>query len=158
MAKECPTAIWLRIVCVRQSIYYRDYVNGIGNGYISRDIPLNTCPQYVDMGMGQRAQKMSQNSPKIMKMVKTGSCYSVVFSFTIKLDDNSTAHAKLQALYLPFVLKNGMESRHRRQERFDVSTRLVSLFPSCLALYSSSKRYSNTLKVPMQYTNQVHIV
>ena len=40
-----------------------------------------------------------------------------------KLDNNSTAYAKLQALYLPFVLKNGTESRHRRQERetnFDV--------------------------------------
>ena len=37
--------------------------------------------------------------------------------------DNYTTHAKLQALYLPFVLKNGTESRHRRQERetnFDV--------------------------------------
>ena len=39
------------------------------------------------------------------------------FSFTTKLDDNSTTHAKLQALYLPFVLKNGTESHHRRQER-----------------------------------------
>ena len=40
-----------------------------------------------------------------------------------KLEDNYIAHAKLQALYLPFVLKNGMVSRHRRQERetnFDV--------------------------------------
>ena len=34
-----------------------------------------------------------------------------------KLDDNSTAHAKLQTLYLLFVLKNGTESHHRRQER-----------------------------------------
>ena len=34
-----------------------------------------------------------------------------------KLDDNSIANAKLQAVYLPFVLKNGMESHHRRQER-----------------------------------------
>ena len=34
-----------------------------------------------------------------------------------KPDDNSTAHTKLQALYLPFVLKNGTESRQRRLER-----------------------------------------
>ena len=39
------------------------------------------------------------------------------FSFMTKPDDNSTAHAKLQALYLPFVLKNGTESRQRRLER-----------------------------------------
>ena len=40
----------------------------------------------------------------------------------MKLDDNSTAHATIQALYLPFVLKNGMEGRHRRQgeTNFDV--------------------------------------
>ena len=40
----------------------------------------------------------------------------------MKLDDNSTAHAKIQALYLPFVLKNGTEGRHRRQgeTNFDV--------------------------------------
>ena len=46
-----------------------------------------------------------------------------------KVDDNSTAHAQLQALYLPFVLENDTESHHRRLEReanFDVSTRLVS--------------------------------
>ena len=34
-----------------------------------------------------------------------------------KIADHSPAHAKLEALYLPFVLKNGMESRHRRRER-----------------------------------------
>ena len=56
----------------------------------------------------------------------------------MKIDDNSTTHAKLQALYLPFVLKSGMESHHRRQERatnFDVfdkvsepSSKLFGLF------------------------------
>ena len=41
----------------------------------------------------------------------------------MKLDDNSTAHTKPQASYLPFVLKNGTKSCHKRQERetnFDV--------------------------------------
>ena len=41
----------------------------------------------------------------------------------MKIDDNSIAHAKLKALYLPFVLKDSTESHHRRQEReanFDV--------------------------------------
>ena len=54
------------------TIDYRDYVYGIGNGSISRDTPLNSCTQYVDMGMGQRAQKMSQNLPKIMKNCENG--------------------------------------------------------------------------------------
>ena len=46
-----------------------------------------------------------------------------------KLDDKSTAHAKVQALYLPFVLKNGTERRHgkERETNFDVLTRRVSL-------------------------------
>ena len=40
---------------------------------------------------------------KSQKMVKTGNYHSVAcFSFITKLDDNSTAHEKLQALYLPF--------------------------------------------------------
>ena len=94
---------------------------------------------------------------KMAKMEKTGSCYG----FMTKLDDNSTAHAKLQALYLPFVLKNGMESSCRRQERetnFDISTRLVSLLSKLFSLVMLSYRHSNILKVPMQYTNQVQIV
>ena len=36
------------------------------------DTPPNTCPEYVDMGMGQRAQKIPQNSPKIMKNGENG--------------------------------------------------------------------------------------
>ena len=40
-------------------------------------------------------------------MTKTDSCYHIV----------PPAHATIQALYLPFVQKNGMESYHRRQER-----------------------------------------
>ena len=52
-----------------------------------------------------------KNTSKFAKMLQH------CFSFTTKLDDNSTANAKLQALYLPFVLKNGTESHHRRQER-----------------------------------------
>ena len=35
----------------------------------------------------------------------------------MKRADSSSAHAIIQALYLPFVRKKGMESRHRRQER-----------------------------------------
>ena len=41
----------------------------------------------------------------------------------IKLDENSTTHTKPQVLYLPFVLENGTESRHRRQKKqtkFDI--------------------------------------
>ena len=57
---------------------------------------------------------MPQNSPE---MVKTDSCYSG-FGYVMKLDDNSTAHAKLyKFLYLPLVLNNGTESSRRRQER-----------------------------------------
>ena len=65
-------------VVIAWTIDYRDYVYGIGNGYISQDIPLNTSPQYIDMGMGLRTHKKPQNSPKIMKIVKMGSCYSIV--------------------------------------------------------------------------------
>ena len=85
-------------------------------------------------------KKIPQNSPKITKNGETGSYVPQrCFSFTTKLDDNSTAQVKLQALYLPFVLKNGTESRHKRQERetnFDISTRLVSLLSKLFGFVS----------------------
>ena len=59
----------------------------------------------------------------------------------MKLDDNSATYAKLQALYLPFVLKNGKESGHRRQERetnFNVLTRLVSIVKNFLIVHVST--------------------
>ena len=58
----------------------------------------------------------------MVKKQKTKKTVAATVLFQL-LDGNSTTHAKLQALYLTFVLKNGTESRHRRQERernFDV--------------------------------------
>ena len=76
----------------------------------------------------------------------------------IKIDDKSTAHAKLQALYLPFMLKNGTESRHRRQERETNLNVFDKVSEPSFQVVWLCNVVLKTLKVPMQYTHQVQIV
>ena len=71
-----------------------------------------------------------------------------------KIADNSPTHAKLQALYLPLVLKNGTESHNRRQERetnFNVLDKVSE--PSFQVVWPC-----NVVLNDIQYTNRVQIV
>lgn len=87
---------------------------------------LPTCldTMYIDMGMDQRAQKISQKSPK--KNSDTSQvAATTLFSFTTKIVDNSPTHSTLYALCLPIL--------QRRVRRVQV----VSTEGNASFLYSS---------------------